>query len=91
MIHVIIIIGTDKLQFGNVNLRETPAIVNLALKGVALAMVITFVILSFLKELKTKKAISIFEIELTYLTILQISNLCKFIRSTEKFNECIFR
>lgn len=51
--------------------KRIPQIVNLILKGVALAMGIAVVVLSFINEIKTNEAISMLGIGLACLAIIQ--------------------
>ena len=50
-----------------------PEIVNIALKGVALAMGVAVVVLSFISDMGTDEAVSMLGIGLTCLSIAQFS------------------
>lgn len=53
--------------------NKVSEIVNIALKGIALAMGVAVIVLSFIKEIETNEAISMLGLGLTCLAISQFS------------------
>ena len=64
-------VGTDAKE--NTNSNKVPEIVNLALKGVALAMGIAVAVLSFISDIGTNEAVSMLGIGLACLSVAQFS------------------
>lgn len=70
-------VSVDELMQGKADAKETPGgkpeIVNLALKGIALAMGVAVVVLSFLEAVETREAIGMLGLGLACLAISQFS------------------